>query len=85
MINGIAFTIFYFQKLLVRVGFNIAIKPKIFRFNMAARLKILEWHSLKLLFMGVAKYFGAMLFLGVYIEHNTKLVVYTMQWPSQFF
>jgi hypothetical protein len=85
MINGIAFTIFYFQKLLVRVGFDVAIEPKIFGFNIAAKLKILKWHSLKLLFMGLAKTFGAMLFLGIYIEHNTKLIVYTMQWPSQFF
>jgi hypothetical protein len=37
------------------------------------------------LFMGLAKTFRAMLFLDIYIEHNTKLVVYTMQRPSQFF
>ena len=69
----------------MHVGFDIAIKPKIFEFNMTARPKILEWHSLKSLFMGLAKPFRAMLFLDIYIEHNTKLVVYTMQRPSQFF
>jgi len=40
-----------------------------------------EWQSLELVFMTLAKTFEA----GIYIEHDTKLIVRTTPWSGQFF